>query len=68
MMLHIMRAHLQVMLWKAADQREPPAETRDITQFGWEVTRGVVMPTVSTEAMADDKYIYLISSAAVALH
>ena len=32
MMLHIMRAHLQVMLWKATDQREPPAETRDIAR------------------------------------
>ena len=29
MQLHILRAHLQVMLWKAADQREPPAEARD---------------------------------------
>ena len=24
MMLHTMRAHLQIMLWKVADQREPP--------------------------------------------
>ena len=37
LMLHILHAHLQVMLWKAAGQREPPAEARDITKFGWKV-------------------------------
>ena len=41
------------MLWKAADQREPPAETRDITKFGWEVAYGgAVMPTVAIQAVA----------------
>ncbi len=48
-MLHILRAHLQVMLLKAADQREPPAEARDITTFGWQVAKGgAVIPAVST--------------------
>ena len=62
MMLHIMRAHLQVMLWKAADQREPPAETRDITKFGWEVTKGgAVMPVVSSEAVAPVNLLDVIS-------
>ena len=28
------------MLWKATDQKEPSAETRDVTKFGWEVTKG----------------------------
>ncbi|KAJ3606349.1 hypothetical protein NHX12_025870 [Muraenolepis orangiensis] len=53
-MLHIQRAHLQVMLWvKAADQGEPPAEPRDVATFGWEVAKGgAVMPAVSTQAVA----------------
>ena len=47
LMLHILRAHLQVMLWKAASQGEPPAEFRDITPFGWEVANGgAVMPAL----------------------
>ena len=34
--LYIMRAHLQAMLWKAADQQNPP--NVDINDFGWDVT------------------------------
>ncbi|KAJ8392658.1 hypothetical protein AAFF_G00073320 [Aldrovandia affinis] len=32
--LHGRRAHLQVLLWKAADRPDPPAV--DITKFGWD--------------------------------
>ena len=32
--LHVLRAHLQMLLWKATDQRDPPYETRDIANFG----------------------------------
>ena len=45
----------QVMLWKAAGQREPPPEARDIwrTQFGWEVANGgAVMPALAIQAVA----------------
>ena len=53
LMLHILRAHLQVMLWKAAGQREPPAEARDISKFGWEVVKeGAVMPALAIQAVA----------------
>ena len=31
---HLLRAHYQVMLWKAADQAAPPAE--HCTNFGWQ--------------------------------
>ena len=62
-MLHIMRAHLQIMLWKAADQREPPCRDQ-ITTFGWEVTKeGAVMPAVPTKAVAPVNWLD-----AVALH
>ena len=32
--LHVLRIHLHMLLWKAADQRDPPEETRDIANFG----------------------------------
>ena len=33
-----MRAHYQVMLWKAADQQTPPAV--EIAAYGWELVSG----------------------------
>ncbi len=35
---HILRAHYQVMLWKAANQQSPPVV--DMTDFGWEFNSG----------------------------
>ena len=35
MALHVKRAHLQVLLWKAADKPDPPSVS--ITDYGWEV-------------------------------
>ena len=32
---HMLRAHLQIMLWKAADCEGTAGESRDITRFGW---------------------------------
>ena len=32
---HILRAHLQVMLQKAADKSEPPEASENILMFGW---------------------------------
>ena len=36
--LHGRRAHLQVLLWKAADH--PNAPIVDITKFGWDIQKG----------------------------
>ena len=36
---HILRAHYQVLLWKAAGQQTPPAV--DIAAYGWELVSGV---------------------------
>lgn len=56
------------MLWKAADQREPPAEARDITKFGWEVAKGgAVMPAVSTQAVAPVNLLDVTSCSCSAL-
>ena len=35
MALHVQRAHLQVLLWKAADKPDP--RSVNITDYGWEV-------------------------------
>ena len=62
MMQHILCAYLQVMLWEAADQSEPPAEARCITKFGWEVGNGGdVMPVVAIQAVALVNLIDVIS-------
>ena len=52
LMLHALRAHLQVMLWKSADQPRPPPESEDITKFGWVYKDGIPMPAVSEETIA----------------
>ena len=38
--LHVLRAHLQMMLWKAADQMHPPFDARDTRRFCWDVKEG----------------------------
>ena len=37
LLLHVLRAHLQTMLWKVADQQSPPDESMYITEFGWKI-------------------------------
>ena len=41
---HVLRAHLQVMLWKAAD------ESNDITNFGWVIQDTIPIPAVAQGA------------------
>ena len=38
--LHVKRAHLQMLLWKAADQLGPPNVS--ITKYGWEIQDGLI--------------------------
>jgi len=47
LLLHVLRAHLQVMLWKAADQQAPPDQSLDITHFGWIFQNDIPTPTVA---------------------
>jgi len=44
--LHVRRAHLQMIMWKAADQRGPPQV--DITQFYCEMKGGIPSPCGDT--------------------
>ena len=49
---HVLRAHLQVMLWKAADCEAPPNESTDITLFGWIIQDNIPVPAVAQGAPA----------------
>ncbi len=57
---HALRAHLQVMLWKAADQLAPPTESADITQFGWEYRDCIPVPVVANCDPAPPQLIDII--------
>ena len=47
--LHMKRAHLRVMMWKAAAKKAPPTAVADISKFGSEVRYGVVfIPAIHT--------------------
>ena len=45
--LKIMRAHLQVKLWKAADHNSSPKEAYDIIKFGWQLKDGLLIPVIA---------------------
>ena len=57
---HALRAHLQVMLWKAADQQAPPTESTNITHFGWEFQDGVPIPVVAAGDPAPPELVDVI--------
>ena len=60
--LHVPRAHLQIMLWKAADKGHPPVDARDIRRFGWDVNEGgVVTPSVSNAPVAPHGLLDVVS-------
>ena len=65
MRLHGRRAHLQVLLWKAADQPDPPAV--DITLFGWDKKMGLkegeelIMPTQDSSPVAPPALLDVVS-------
>lgn len=45
--LHVLRAHLQMLLWKAADQRDPPEEAKHIANFGWIIEGSTITPAIT---------------------
>ena len=56
---HVMWAHLQMKLWKAADKQGPP--NLDITKFGWTIKDGVPSPSFSTVSPAPSGLIDVLS-------
>lgn len=57
---HALRAHLQIMLWKAADQQAPPEVSATITDFGWEVQNGIPVPVMATGVPAPPELVNVI--------
>jgi len=57
---HAMHAHLQIMLWKAADQQTPLAVSVTITDFGWEVKNGIPVPVMATGDSAPPELVDVI--------
>ena len=52
---------LQMLLWKAADQTNPPKEARNIGNFGWNVNGSIITPSVSTAPVAPQALLDVIS-------
>ena len=60
--LHVLRAHLQMMLWNSADNMHPTVDARDIRRFGRDVKEGgVVTPTVSNTSVASHGLLDVVS-------
>ena len=70
--LHGWRAHLQMLLWKAADRPDPPAV--DITKFGWNKKEGekegeeVIMPVLDASPIAPPALLDIIICSWVKSH
>ena len=65
--LHVLRAHLQMILWKAADQRHLPVDARDICRFCWDVKEGgVVIPSASNALVAPHGLLDVVSCSCIA--
>ena len=61
--LHVLRAHLQMLLWKAADQRDQPEE---LANFGWSIEGSTVTPAVSTVPVAPQVLLDVVSCSCTA--
>ena len=59
--LHVLRAHLQMLLWKAADQRDSPVEAGDIANFAWNIEGSTITPAVSTAPVAPQALLDVVS-------
>ena len=58
---HLMRAHLQTMIWRAADQQGPPAVSFEITNFGWKVSDGIPHPITTLANIAPYELMQVVS-------
>ena len=66
LMLHVLRAHHQMLLWKAADKHDPPQETENIVNFKWNIKGSTVMPAISTTSVAPQALLDIVSCNCVA--
>ncbi|KAK2160229.1 hypothetical protein NP493_1659g00004 [Ridgeia piscesae] len=66
LLLHVLRAHLQMLLRKAAEQRDPHVEAINIANFGWNIEGSVITPAVSTAPVAPQALLDIISCSCTA--
>ena len=59
LLLHMLRAHHQTMLWKAADKQVAPAI--DITDFVWEMLNSIPSPVIASGPPAPPELMKVIS-------
>ena len=64
--LHVLRAHLKMLPWKAADQRDPPEEARNIANFGWNIEGSAITTAVSTAPVAPQALLDVVSCSCTA--
>ena len=64
--LHVLRAHLQMLLWQAAGQRDSPEEARNIANFGWNIEGSAIIPAVSTAPVAPQALLDIVSCSCTA--
>ena len=64
--LHVIQAHLQMLLWKAADQRDPPLEAGNIANFDWNIEGSTTTPAVSTAPVAPQALLAVVSCSCTA--
>ena len=50
-----------MLLWKAADLRDPPEEARNIANFGWSIDGSAITPAVSTAPVAPQVLLDAVS-------
>ena len=55
--LQVLRAHHQMLLWKSADQRDPPEEARDIANL----VGSTIKPAISTGPVAPQALLDTVS-------
>lgn len=59
LLLHMLRAHLQVMLWKAADKQNAPSVI--VTDFGWDLENNMPAPAIASIPPAPPELMKVIS-------
>ena len=64
--LHVLRAHLPMLLWKAADQRDPTEEARNIANVGWNIESFAITPAVSTVPVAPQALLDVVTCSCTA--
>ena len=56
---HVKRARLQVLMWRAADQTEPPK--LHISEFGWKLETGIPCPAFGTTMVAPSSILQIVA-------